>query len=216
MATLSLVLLSPWSTNLYTPSTRGLVSMPDMDRREILTGIGGIVAGGTGVFMVATDDASGTTIDVDNLEVRDESSTVSGPVNGLRISLSGTFDLESGKEPDKVVLRVKARANETNEFQQIGATDWRTGLAKGMSQQFSLEANVLDLEGVTAPGLTPMNVGESTSQNITVRLTLSVFHDGVQTHSHTVEDSATVGITKQETQTNSTISASGNFSVLSG
>jgi hypothetical protein len=183
-----------------------------ISRREFGLGLSGIVSGGT-IAYLATDGAQGTVIQVDGLEVKDTSESVANPVSGLQLAVNGTWDIDSDNQPSKIVLRVQGRANETNEFQQIQATDYRSDLSASMQREFSLNGNLLDLEGLNAPDLSPQEAGESISETVTVRIVLEVYHDNELTKTHEVQDSAMIEITRTLASTNVTIEATGNMSV---
>lgn len=181
-------------------------------RRTVLTGIGGIISGGA-IAYIATDDAEATAIQVDGLSVADRSQSISNPVSGLELTIDGTWTISSDRAPSKVVLRIQARATETNDFQQISATDYEADLSAEMGRNFNLQGNLLDLQGLDAPSLTPQETGQSISETVTVRIILEVRHDMQVTETHEVQDTATIEITRELAATNATISAHGNMSV---
>jgi len=187
--------------------------MPRMvSRRDCIAGIGGIVAGAS-IIHVATDSAQAESIEVDNLSVANKQESVSGPVSGLQLSVSGSWQIESKQNPSKIVLRIYARTTESNDYQQITATDYRQDLRKTMSRDFSLNGNLLDLEGVTAADLTPNSVGESVTETISVRLDLEIYHENQLSMTHRLEDTAELQITKQLAETNATVNATGSMGV---
>lgn len=183
-------------------------------RREVISGIGsGIIASGAILFY--SGDSKATKIQVDELDIPDEQKTLTNPLNRLRLTVSGSFEVESSNQPDRIVLRVEGKRATYDEFQQLTATDYSSDLSKSYSNTFDLEGNLLELQNVTAPDLSPGTIGETQSIDVDLRIRLVVYGDQGPIKTHTVQDTVSIEITKGEAQVSATINASGSINASS-
>jgi plastocyanin domain-containing protein len=133
-------------------------------------------------------------------------------VSGLYLKVSGSWSYETSVSPDRIVLRLEAK-QPSGEFTQIAATDYSNGLTESHSETFNLTGNLLDTN-LTATEFSLDSTGDSVSRDIDVRLTLEVSHDGDTIDTHTVEDSATITVTKEQATVESSIDADGTITVV--
>lgn len=184
------------------------------NRRQVISAIAGGTVAGTGVFTLSgTSQATG--ISVDEYSVADKEATVRNPVNGLTITVTGEFTYTSTKLPTRVVLRLEAKTPTADEWEQVTAMSWRENLKKELTKQFELSGNLLDVSGITAPDLSPNEVGETVSQEIDTRIKLEVLDASTTLEEYTVTDTTLIEVTKGAAKVTVNLNATGSLNVTS-
>lgn len=185
-------------------------------RRQLIKGAGGIggsmILGGTAVTLL-TQPSKATQITVKNLSVPDANEDVATPVQSAKLNVSGAYSVDSQVVPDRVILRLEGKRSTQEDYQQLNAEEPSTQLAKQFSESFDFKANLLDLDRVNAPNLTPDSIGESVSINIDLRLTLTVRHNGSTIKTVSVTEEANLTVNKTEAQVTIGINATGGMNV---
>jgi len=180
-------------------------------RRDVVTGIGGIAIATIGLNTLS-DTSQATQIEVKDLSIPDKQADVSSPVTSVRLSVSGEYSVDSEVVPTRVILRLEAKRSTNTEWTQLDAGE-PGSLAKEFSESFDYQGNLLDCPEITAPGLSPADVGDTKAIAVDVRLKLIVKHDGKILQERAITES--IQIQTEKTLSNVTIGmdASGNISV---
>jgi len=181
-----------------------------ISRRTALGGIATTLVGGTAVYTLS-DESKGTQVSVDELSIPSENAKLVNPLDTLTITVDGSYQLESDVQPTKVVLRLEAKKSTVDNYTQLTVTETQADLSKEMTNDFSLNANLLNLPNVNAPDLSPQEIGNTESLSLDFRLKLEVRNDGSVVDTHSVKESSTVEITKKEPGMKATIDAQGNI-----
>jgi len=181
-------------------------------RRDVLTGIGGVALGTIGLSTLSQDSRA-TAIEVQSLSVPNTTEDVSSPVQSAQLAVQGEYSVSSEVVPSRVILRLEAKRATNQDYQQLTAAEPGQSLSKEFTEPFDLQGNLLDLPGVTAPDLTPSDVGETVEMDIDVRLRLIVKHDGKTLKEVSVEDTATLTTEKTLSEVNIGVESNGTLSV---
>lgn len=171
-------------------------------RRCVLALSGTIATGGIALYSLS--DRSKAQVQIDGLNVSDAQKEVSNPVNSVRVDVDTQYSYDAEVVPTKVVLRLEGTTQ--SESTQLDAIE-PDSLSQSQEGSPTLNGNLLDLPGLTAPDLSPQEVGESVTETVTLRLKLTIRHDGRVIKTATETDDALIEITK--TKPGATISLGG-------
>jgi len=180
-----------------------------VSRRAILTGLSGIAAGGVGMNMMSQDATAQVT--VGGFSVSDAEKETNQPINGATVDVSGTYRWGTTTQPTRAVLRLEGK--HTDSYTQLDATELPTAENSG---EYELQGSLLDINGISAPDLTPASEGETTRTDVSIRVTLTVYHDGSKTASQAVKDTATITVTDSGATATVEIGGSGDISLSTG
>jgi len=182
-----------------------------MQRRTVLKGLGGI-AGATTIGVIANESTQSARPQgsVDGLSIPDKEKTVNNAVSGLRITVSGSYEWTTEATITRAVLRLDGR-QPNQDWMQLTATELQTTESSG---EYDVEGNLLDIRGVEASDVNPVNRGESKETTVEIRLTLSLYSDGRQLTTKEIQDSATVTVTREQVSVEATITGEGEIAVL--
>jgi hypothetical protein len=183
-----------------------------LTRRKALAGISSAVVGGIALTTLP-DDAQGTQIDVQEIEVPDATQEVSNPVTSAQLTVSGEYTVDSETLPDRVICRLEAKRATNEAFEQLEAAEPEQSLDKEFTEEFTFEGNLLDIPDVSAPELTPDDVGDMSEIEIDVRLRLVVKKGATVLNEVSVEDTATVTVEKTLGDVKIGLDATGNMTV---
>jgi len=181
-------------------------------RREVLTGIAGIATGAVGLTILP-DKSKATTIDVQSIEVPNTTQEISSPVTGAQLAVSGEYSVNAEVVPDRVILRLEGKRATNQNYQQLTAEESGITPSKEFTEPFDFKSNLLDLQGVNAPLLTPAEVGHSKQIDIDVRLRLQVKRGGRILKEVSVEETTTLTVEKTLGEVTIGLEASGNMTV---
>lgn len=182
------------------------------NRREVVTGIAGIATGVIGLSALSTESKA-TTIAVQSLDVPNNTSEVSSPVTSAQLAVNGEYSVNAEVVPTRVILRLEAKRATSESYTQLDAEEPGQTLNKQFTEPFEFKANLLDLERVNAPLLTPSEVGDTTQVDLDIRLKLVVKKDGRTLKEVTTEDTATLTVEKTTAGASVGIEAQGNITV---
>jgi len=181
-------------------------------RRDILIAAGGIASGAAGLSLISTN-SNATQINIQELTIPDKKSQVANPVTSAQLAVSGEYQLDSEVLPTRVILRLEGKRATERDYKQLAAEEPSQPLEKEFTESFAFQANLLDLDRVTAPNLTPAETGESESMDLDIRLRLIVKNDGKIVKEVSVEESLRLTVQKTLGEVTLGLNATGNVSV---
>jgi len=164
-----------------------------MKRRTFIAAGSGIVLGATSIATLGSDPAKGQ-VSIGSFNIADKSKDVQNAVSGATLTVSGSYAIDSDVVPDKLIIRLEAKAGLT--YSQIGVTTVSNNLSKDRTDSYSISGNLLQSD-ITAPDLSPANVGNSKTVAVDCRVTVDVRHDGrvIESYSQTSQFDITVNKT---------------------
>lgn len=204
-------LLPPWLANLLYYATPCLSAMCP-SRREVVTGIGGIVTGTIAVSALSSKSKA-TQIQVQDLNVPDTTEGVSSPVTSAQLAVQGEYSVNAEVVPTRVICRLEAKRATNESYTQLAAEEPGQTLTKEFSEPFEFQGNLLDCPEITAPTLTPAETGETTQIDVDVRIRLQVKREGKLLKEVSVEDTVTLTTEKTLGEVSIGLEATGNVSV---
>jgi len=191
---------------LFTPAPYGLFAM---QRRSVIAATGGIVTGATALSVIGSQEARGA-VEIGSFDIQNFDKSVQGPVSTATLSVSGAYSVQSDVIPDRLILRLEAKQG--LEYGQIASETVDSELGKDMGGTYTLEGNLLDSD-VTAPDLSPANIGERKTVGIDVRVTLDVRYNGRVIKSYEATDSSEINVEKTAGETTISMDGSGSLSL---
>jgi hypothetical protein len=159
-------------------------------RRQILAATGATLTGATITTLAATDTAQAE-VSMDSLNVQDASKTLDSPPASVTLEVTGNYQLK-GTTPDqsRIVLQLQHNGTTREPDETLNHSE---GI---MSGSYTLTADVLSHPEITASGLMPAEVNQAKATELTVRVVLLAVSDGTIQKEASVEDTATLSITK--------------------
>lgn len=180
-------------------------------RRRTFAGVLGSVVAGTLGYATLTQDAEATTVSVDDYTVESADVETPTPVSGAQMDVSGSYNWQTSVVPTDVTLRLTVTY--ATETQQLAAMRVPGELTPEDSGDFEMQANVLDHPQITAPALTPTEVGETKELTFDTALTMIVDGESGELGSQTVEETATISVTRKQASIETTLTATGDIRI---
>jgi len=149
-------------------------------------------------------------VEIGDFEVQDFNKEVQNPVAGATLTVSGSYALQSDVVPDRLILRLEAK--QALEYSQIASKTVDTNLSKDMAGSYELGGNLLQSD-VTAPDLSPNNIGETKTVGLDIRVTLDVRYDGRTIKSYEAKDSNEITVEKTAGETTVSMDGSGSLTL---
>jgi len=181
-----------------------------MHRRTFAGVLGSIVAGSVG-YTALTQDAEATSVQVSDYTIADATVETPTPVSGAELTVSGDWQYATSTRPTDVTLRLTVTY--ATETQQLAAMRVPGELTPEDSGDFEMQANLLDHPQITAPALTPTEVGETKELTFDTALTMIVDGESGELGSQTVEETATISVTRKQASIETTLTATGDIRI---
>jgi len=182
-----------------------------MHRRTFAGVLGSIVAGTVG-YTALTQDAEATTVNVNGFEVSSADVETPTPVSGAQMDVSGSYQWQSAVAPTDVTLRLTVTY--ATEEQQLEAMRVPGELTPKDSGEFNLSVNLLEHPQITAPDLTPQEVGETKQLTFDTELTMIVDGESGELGQQTVTETATIEVTRQQASIETSLTAEGSIEII--
>jgi len=179
------------------------------NRREVLAGISTLAAGGLG-YGLATDEARAN-VEIGEFSIPDETRQVTHPVNGVKLHITAKYKYNAEKTPSRVVLRVLGTTG--NEYHQLAAESLSSPLDRSQSGSIDFQANLLDLPNFEAVDLTPSEVGNSKSEELSIKLKMTVSNNGRTLQESTTTDRIDLQTTMQQAGATIQLGGSGTVNI---
>jgi len=183
-----------------------------LSKRDLLTGIGGVALGTIGLSTLSTESKANS-ITVQNLDVANSTNKVSSPVQSAQLAVQGEYSVSAEVVPSRVILRLEAKRATNQDYQQLTAEEPGQSLSKEFTEPFDFTQNLLSIDGINAPLLTPDAVGDTVSIDVDVRLRLIVKNDGKTLKEMSVEDTATLKTEKTLSEVKVGVESTGDMNV---
>jgi hypothetical protein len=171
----------------------------------------GSIAAGTVGYATLTQDAEAASVAVEGFDIPDKSITTPTPVSGVSMDVNGSYSWTTSTTPTDVTLRLSVTY--ATETQQLGAMRVPGELQPQDSGDFTLDVNLLDHGRISAPALTPTEVGETKELTFDTSLTMIVDGDSGELGRQTVEETATITVEREQAGVTTTLSAHGTIDV---
>lgn len=159
-------------------------------RRQILAAGATTLTTG-GIASLAFTDTAHAEVSMDSLNVQDASKTLDSPPQSVTLEVTGNYQLK-GTTPDqsRIVLQLQHNGTTREPDETLNHSE---GI---MSGSYTLTADVLSHPEISAEGLMPADVDQAKATELTVRVVLLAVSDGTIQKEASVEDTATLSITK--------------------
>jgi len=195
---------------LYVALLRVTSAMRSPNRRQLLSSIATLTAGGVG-YSIATDEADAqTSLNLTSFDIPDHSSDVTGPVSGLSLDVDCDYSIDAEEQPTRVVLRLEGKRS--GDYTQLDATEL-VEYDTSMSGTQQLPGNLLDLPNLEAVDVSPTTEGNTDSVDLSIQLGMTVERDGSTLAENSVDDMVTVSITHGVASATVELGGSGSVSV---
>jgi len=181
-----------------------------MHRRTFAGVLGSIAASAVG-YAALTQDAEATSVQVSDYTIADATVETPTPVSGAGLTVSGNWSYTTSTTPTDVTLRLTVTY--ATEEQQVAAMRVPGDLSPDDSGDFEMQANLLDHPQITAPALTPTEVGETKELTFDTALTMIVDGESGELGSQTVEETATISVTRKQASIETTLTATGDIRI---
>jgi len=182
-----------------------------MHRRTFAGVLGSIVAGTVG-YTALTQDAEATSVQVSDYTIADAAVETPTPVSGAELTVSGEWQYTTQTTPTDVTLRLTATY--ATEEQQVAAMRVPGELTPEDSGEFDMSVNLLEHPQITAPDLTPQEVGETKQLTFDTALTMIVDGESGELGRQTVTETATITVEKTQASIETELTATGEIEII--
>lgn len=181
-----------------------------MERRTFAKAIGGIAVSAAAIGAI-TQDSQAVRMEMETFSIPDEEVRTATPVNGVTLNVGLDWSYETSTTPTRVVLRL--RSTYATETHQLAATEIPGTLEPQQSGEHTFNANLLSHPRITAPALTPTEVGETSELTFDLSITMTVYGESGKLGSETISDTATISVYRKKASVEATLSATGTIDV---
>lgn len=176
-------------------------------RRQLIASAG-VLLGGGAVATLATDNAQAQTdTEINGLQVPDESVETDTPISTIALSVDASYQWESSVTPTRAILRLEATTTEN--YRQIDATT--LPLEQSNSGSTTLEGSLSNLSGLD--DLVPETKGAENTQDISIKITLELLHNGREIGRANAEETTTLKVSQSTVEVSASLGGSGNLEV---
>jgi len=181
-------------------------------RRRTFAGVLGSIVAGTVGYTALTQDAEATTVNVDGFNVASSDVETPTPVSGASMTVEGNWSYATATTPTDVTLRLTVTY--ATEEQQLGAMRVPGELSPEDSGEFEMETNLLEHPQITAPALTPQEVGDTKQLTFDTALTMIVDGESGELGRQTVTETATITVEKTQASIETELTATGEIEII--
>jgi len=182
-----------------------------MHRRTFAGVLGSIVAGTVG-YTALTQDAEANSVQVSDYTIADATVETPTPVSGANLTVSGAWQYTTQTTPTDVTLRLTVTY--ATEEQQVAAMRVPGELTPEDSGEFEMNCSLLEHPQITAPALTPQEVGETKELTFDTALTMIVDGESGELGRQTVTETATIEVTRQQASIETSLTAEGSIEII--
>ncbi len=180
-----------------------------MQRRTFIAVGSGIALGVTGIATLGSQPAKGA-VEIGSFDIQNFNKTVQNPISSATLSVSGAYSVQSDVVPKKLILRLEAKQG--LEYTQIASKVVDSNMSKDMTGTYTLAGNLLKSD-VNAPDLSPLNIGDSKTVGLDVRVRLDVRYNGRTIKSYEATDSSEITVEKTAGETTVSMGGSGSLTL---
>jgi hypothetical protein len=186
--------------------------MPDYTptRREVIASTIGLATAGTATVLTTSESSSAASLSGE-FTIPDVQREVTSDVTGVSLSVNGTVSWDADALPTRSILRLEVGRD--GEFQQLDGMKL-PDLSRDYSYEYSFSGvDLLAHNALEVADVNPTGIGDSTSVDLTARLSLSVKRDGTVLAEESLRESVGVVVSRGAGAVDVSLGGSGNVSV---